>query len=472
MTLTIEKLSLRHYILLGFLVSLIPLAIVVWQSTLIQKSVSDSWIDFSEEQIKFVRLAVEMNKVLTDTERSVKQFKVLQSESIATLANNGIDQYLAFIEQICSSASKHSEYLCDNQLMDIQRLKRQFKTVDDDTLNAHFSLVKNRQAMLMDGLWKNINKEKDKQIIVGESQQKALGQWILLLATISFILILLVSRNVTKPIKILEEKINRIGEGKPGTALRNVSFYGPVELLRINRRLEWLEDRLDKLESLRHSFLRHASHELKTPLASIFESCAILKDQLLGSLSQEQNEVVQILDDSAHCMGHLVEQLLDYNYILQVEQTALKPLNPEEVLNRLEQRYLPFLQKRQQSLAIACNGRSIRTDHTLFSRIIENLLSNAHAYGDELGKILIDLRIANDQWQLTVSNTGPKLSDQQRERIFEPFYRTELPRTGLINGSGLGLSIVKDCVQLLNGQIKFVESIKYDFSIRITAPMY
>ncbi|MCR3954152.1 histidine kinase dimerization/phospho-acceptor domain-containing protein, partial [Aeromonas hydrophila] len=93
----------------------------------------------------------------------------------------------------------------------------------------------------------------------------------------------------------------------------SVSFSGPSELRSVGQRILWLSERLSWLESQRHQFLRHLSHELKTPLASMREGTELLADQVVGPLTPEQKEVVSILDSSSRNLQKLIEQLLDYN---------------------------------------------------------------------------------------------------------------------------------------------------------------
>lgn len=112
------------------------------------------------------------------------------------------------------------------------------------------------------------------------------------------------------PVKGIERMINRLGEGR---SLGNtVTFTGPRELRSVGQRIIWLSERLAWLESQRHQFLRHLSHELKTPLASMREGTELLADQVVGPLTPEQKEVVDILDDSSRNLQKLIEQLLDY----------------------------------------------------------------------------------------------------------------------------------------------------------------
>ena len=99
-------------------------------------------------------------------------------------------------------------------------------------------------------------------------------------------LVLLFTRMIIGPVKGVERMINRLGEGRP---LGNMaSFKGPREIRALGQRILWLSERLAWLESQRHEFLRHISHELKTPLASMREGTELLADEVAGPLTADQ----------------------------------------------------------------------------------------------------------------------------------------------------------------------------------------
>ncbi len=137
------------------------------------------------------------------------------------------------------------------------------------------------------------------------------GWQALVLFLLSLALVLLFTRMIIGPVKGIERMINRLGEGK---SLDDAAlFTGPRELRSVGKRIIWLSERLAWLESQRHQFLRHLSHELKTPLTSMREGTELLADRVVGPLTPEQQEIVEILDNSSRNLQKLIEQLLDYN---------------------------------------------------------------------------------------------------------------------------------------------------------------
>ena len=141
------------------------------------------------------------------------------------------------------------------------------------------------------------------------------------LITTSLLLALFSSHKILAPVKKLETMIKELA-GKQHK-LSAVSDSGPNELIELEHKLHLLAKRLNQLENLRKAMLRHAAHELKTPLASIKEGCSLLSEQVLGQLNPSQLEVLSLLNSSSQRLEKLVEQLLDYNMLLQQSQAQL-----------------------------------------------------------------------------------------------------------------------------------------------------
>ncbi|WP_435235208.1 sensor histidine kinase [Psychromonas sp. PT13] len=468
----LKLIPLKYLVLVGFLISLIPLGLFVWQSTTIQKNVSLSWQDFTNDSISSVRIAVELDSLLVKIERSTKQYLILQTASIKTLANDNISHYKKLLDDLIKVSPKDLIDFCLTQQKNITHLESSYTTLDEQQLNRLLSDLRANQSALMNNLWSHIDSSKKEQIDLGLKKQKQVTVALLGVSFITFLLLLVLSSQVVSPVNMLKKKINQLDKDKQ-KALNNTSkFNGPKELLEIDVQLDRLALRLTKLEMLRQSFLRHASHEFKTPLASIIESCSILRDQISGPLTPTQKEVVGILEDSTQNLKHLTEQLLDYNYLLQNSNPSIASYDAQNIIDQSRKRYEHFFLKRQQDVTINCLLNVIDTDEKLFTRIIDNLLSNAQAYGFENGKVLVKLYADVDSNTniLIVANTGPKVPEDEKESILEPFGRSDIPRHDSLPGTGLGLSIVRDCVHLLNGTVTFIDVPDFDFSVKIILP--
>lgn len=466
-----QPLSLRHVILLGFFVSFIPLCLLLWKSNTIQRDVSLSSIQFTKTSINNVRIAVEMDSLLVDIERVIRQFLILKSDPLFGLAQTNIKNYSQLISDVCNSEFDQSEF-CEQQKLDIESLSSSFVSSGQDTLDYLFTALKKRQSLMMVNLWEYLDISTKQQQNYIEQQQKIVNIWLVIIAMATFLLVFLISGRMAAPVKQLEEKIKAIGSGERNKGEPIETFSGPNEFRNIFDKLIWLAARLDQLEALRQSFLRHASHEFKTPLSSIQEGCSILSEELAGPLTEQQKEVLNLLEGSTFRLKNLTEQLLEYNYFLQQQEPSLEYLDPRDVLETVKNSHELTILARDQRLTIECTPSKIFTDHKLFTRIVENLLSNAQAYGEQGGKVHIQLHQDTTHFHLSVANTGPRISQLHLSHLLEPFYRAEVPRHDSLRGSGLGLSIVNDCARLLGGHVELNGDDEFDFKATVTLPIY
>ncbi len=142
------------------------------------------------------------------------------------------------------------------------------------------------------------------------STQKRLFWQSALLVPLTLIAILSLTLSIGRPLRAIDRAISELGRG---TFSRSIEVSGPRDLERLGAQLEWLRLRLLDLAQERNRFLRHMSHELKTPLANIREGAELLMDGAVGPLDNSQREVVAILRDNGIKLHRLIENLLSFS---------------------------------------------------------------------------------------------------------------------------------------------------------------
>jgi two-component system sensor histidine kinase GlrK len=239
----------------------------------------------------------------------------------------------------------------------------------------------------------------------------------------------------------------------------------------VGERIIWLSERLSWLESQRHQFLRHISHELKTPLASMREGTELLADQVVGPLTAEQKEVVAILDDSSRNLQKLIEQLLDYNRKLADGAVELEDVEIEPLVDMVLTAHSLPARAKMMHTEVVLDAASCWSEPMLLMSVLDNLYSNAVHYGAESGNIYIHSYLAGSRLRIEVSNTGTPIPEAERSMIFEPFFQGSHQRKGAVKGSGLGLSIARDCVRRMQGELHLVDVDHADVCFRIELPL-
>jgi two-component system sensor histidine kinase GlrK len=268
----------------------------------------------------------------------------------------------------------------------------------------------------------------------------------------------------TRPLRRLENAIVGLGENRLDDV---IDIQGPADLALLGQRLNWLRLRLAELDADKSRFLRHISHELKTPLASLREGVSLLEDGVAGTLSQDQREIALILKHNTGLLQRQIEDLLRFN-TAAFEARQLHRSRTDLLALVQAQIDAQQLQWRALNLTVTVTGRPqvVTIDADKIGTAVANLLSNAIRYSPPGGTIAFTLHTDNALVVVDVQDQGPGVADTDRDRIFEPFYRGErqpgrlegvgVPRQ---EGSGIGLSIVNEYVAAHGGRISHMAAL-------------
>ena len=259
----------------------------------------------------------------------------------------------------------------------------------------------------------------------------------------------------TLPLRRLEDAIVGLGENRLD---QMIAIQGPADLALVGQRLNWLRLRLVELDADKSRFLRHISHELKTPLASMREGVSLLEDGVAGPLNVEQREIAQILRHNTALLQSQIEDLLRFNTAaFEARQLHRQTV---DLLQLLEQQIdAQRLQWRARELSVSVVGEPVKIelDAEKVGTAVANLLSNAIRYSPLKGSVRIELGTLPGIVRIDFHDQGVGVAMADRERIFEPFYRGERQPLDLVRGSGIGLSIVHEYVAAHGGRVELLQ---------------
>ncbi|RZL94317.1 MAG: two-component sensor histidine kinase [Variovorax sp.] len=256
---------------------------------------------------------------------------------------------------------------------------------------------------------------------------------------------------LARPFKRLERAIVGLGQNRLNEP---IDVRGPADVRRVSQQLEWLRLRLTELDADKARFLRHVSHELKTPLAALREGVSLLEDGVTGPLNPAQREVAQILQQNAVALQGQIEALLRFNAAafeareLRRERAALLPLIEEQIEAQR-------LQWQANGLTVRAEGEplSVVVDPVKLGTALANLLSNAIRFSARGGTISFTVSSTVDTARIDIEDAGPGVAEDDRDRIFEPFFRGERQPQHAVKGTGIGLSIVQEYIAAHGGRI-------------------
>ncbi len=279
---------------------------------------------------------------------------------------------------------------------------------------------------------------------------------ILVIVLLSMLLAsLLLARSITKPIVELTQIIRRMGRGE--FKLR-VAVHGKGEFAELGRTFNDMSERLENTERFRSEFISNASHEIKTPLATM----KILIESLLYQEHFDENVARDFLGDVNQEIDRLNVVISDLLHLVQVDKHAAE-LRPErsdlkaicaDVLHRLQ----PIAKKRGVTLEGSLESAPLYADPIKLNQAIFNLTDNAIKYSDAGGHVRVSCHREGQEAIAIIADDGIGIPEADQAHVFDRFYRVDKARSRQTGGTGLGLSIVDGVVKLHNGRIELVSA--------------
>jgi two-component system sensor histidine kinase GlrK len=280
------------------------------------------------------------------------------------------------------------------------------------------------------------------------------------------ILLLWSRRTMERVWSRFERAVLALGEGRLD---RRIRLKGPKDLQRVGRRLEWLRRRMLTLEEQRTLILRHASHELKTPLAAIREGTSLLAEGAAGPLSAGQARIVDIMHGNVLRQQALVESLL------KLQRAGFAGASIEAQPVRLD----ALVEKVLATHELVARNRHLRLSATLaplevaggaeqLTAILDNLVGNAIKFSPDGGRVDVSISRDDALAAIDVIDEGPGIPAAEREHIFEPFYRGEAGRGTA--GAGLGLALSQQFARAHRGDVVLLTSAA-GAHFRVTLPL-
>jgi two-component system sensor histidine kinase KdpD len=222
-------------------------------------------------------------------------------------------------------------------------------------------------------------------------------------------------------------------------------------------------------ETFRSAILDALAHEFRTPLTTILTAAGGLRDG--SSAMPEQAELTEIIESEASRLGDLTSRLLR---LARVDREELKPrlqsTDAVELVERALRRYAKLWPDRKVSIQQSGEVREALVDPELIGLAVSQLVENACRYSLPDGRVTIEFDTFDSTVAITIWNDGPPVAEEERERIFDRFYRgTVVRRTA--PGSGLGLYIARKIALAHGGDLAMVDNSANRVAFRLTVPL-
>jgi signal transduction histidine kinase len=227
-----------------------------------------------------------------------------------------------------------------------------------------------------------------------------------------------------------------------------------------------------ELLRLKEDFLLQVAHELRTPIAALSASLDLLHQDALDMPRDELQKLVGTLTRSALRLEHLVENLLDAGSIeAGTFQVRSSPTSVRIALKEALAYVQQQLEAKDQRLVtnIAVGTDRVLADPRRTAQVLSNLIANASKYSPESTTVTVSTAPLDGSIEVVVSDQGPGIADDERAKLFQPFYRSRDAREAA-GGVGLGLTICRAIVQAQGGDIRIESGPQRGTSVHFTIP--
>ena len=291
-----------------------------------------------------------------------------------------------------------------------------------------------------------------------------------ILSITTLILGFIFSGTFTRRIRMVLNAIKTVREGE---YTYRINVEGHDELAGLANEFNSLTNRLQSTEETRRRFVADASHDLKTPLASI----RLLSDSILQTENMDNDTLREFVEDirnESERLASTTGQLLDLARLDNNIATVREPTAVTPVIESAVRMLKPIAEAKGIKLSTESNSRGmtvLASEDDLF-KIVSNLSENAVKYTNPGGSVLLTAEKIDASVVITVSDTGIGIPEQDIPYIFDRFYRVDKSRSREQGGSGLGLSIVKSTVEKHSGKVEAIKNSAGGMDFIVTFPLY
>jgi len=406
--------------------------------------------------------AERLGSLLINMERNARQYLLLGAERSLTVyredeaALRNSLLVLSGLPQATAGVTQLQQISTLSETVDAVLLDRGVPGAEERIITA-FQAMDAAAQSLTDLLQQGTNEQLAALQSDSQRTQRLLGWLAAALIPVMSALIVYFLFLIVRPIRNIDRAIRAIGDGD---FTHTIAITGPEDIEALGQQLEWLRGKLEESTNEKNKFLRHMSHELKTPLANIREGSELLMDGSVGSLAHEQEEVADILRLNSIKLQRLIENLLTFSAwqskaaILDIAPFDIKPL----IFGVISQ-YRLAIAKSHIRLRLRVSSVTVMADAQKLRLILDNLLSNAVKFTPDNGEIGVAASMEDDTLVLSVRDSGPGIAAEDRDHIFEAFFQGKRLQGGPVGGTGIGLSIVYECVQAYRGSVELDDTV-------------
>lgn len=275
---------------------------------------------------------------------------------------------------------------------------------------------------------------------------------------------------ILEPVRIAAQKIESILSDEQveleSTYVELEPFIKTIQLQK--EEIELSISKVKESEKYRREFTANVTHELKTPLTSINGYAEMIASGITSA--EENKKFANVIIKEGTRLLELINQILDLSKIegqITESKESFEDIDVYEIANNIASRFEQRLNSKNIELTLSGEGIIINGNKSMIRDMLSNIIDNAIKYNKVGGKV--DIKILQNKYEVIINlkDTGMGIPQEDRDRIFERFYRVDKSRSKKITGTGIGLSIVKHIVEYHNGTIVLNSEVNKGTTIEI-----
>ncbi len=475
-----NHLSLKSLIVLGFVIAIVPLFTAVFfaahgmrETTVLSKNLNSEVFD----QTKTIRMVLQK---ASDVERKARLFVLLSDPAVRQpyerqsyeTARTSFKQSLADLLKLHVD---NKIALLANELSEKENLiYQQIIALDDENylkspIDEAFQGLRESSYSLSREFENHVDREFDHLSHQSESLQQELFLKASGLLVISILCVVVLLAMTSRSLRQLDASIRRLVSG---TLVEPIALSGPSDLQYLGSRLEWLRTHILELERSKRQFMLNFAREIDEPLDDIRTGAEMLS---MG-LDDEQQHTVRVICSNLEKMESIRKEFLRFgNLGMESDRAHRELIDLADLLQIVVQELQPKFHNKSVSIKSYMLPVQIYGFPGQMKTVLEQLLSNAVKFSPTHGEIVILLSKTDTDLELIIEDEGPGVPVEQREKIFEPFFRGNTPtaQSNFADSCGLGLAMVRQYVANHFGNVEFIEprQAHHGASVRVQIPL-
>ncbi|WP_254118968.1 HAMP domain-containing sensor histidine kinase [Bacillus sp. FJAT-29790] len=280
------------------------------------------------------------------------------------------------------------------------------------------------------------------------------------------LLILIAARYLVNPILQLTKATKRMAKGKFDFEIQTKR---KDEIGVLSTSFKEMANEISKLDRMRQAFVTNVSHEIQSPLTSISGFSKALKQMKMSE--ESKNRYLTIIEEESERLSRLSQNLLKLSYLQQEQHPlSVSTFRLDEQLRTVVINLEPQWKAKEIFIDVQLQNITIQADEDQLKQVWTNLMSNAIKFTPIHGKISIEAIIKGDYSIVSITDNGIGIPLEEHADIFKPFHKVDKARDPSVKGNGLGLSIVKQIVDIHNGKIQVSGDLGEGSTFKVTLP--